>query len=139
MSEVGKLVAGAWRGPVIDFEALRTWAWDGQSVDAINEKRAMFNIWPAKIHEWKDTVPADCRAPVVVPDHNGVYATERELARIVAVDPRGQALLRRADAQSSAPTYAYLVLPLEGARAFITKCRECFAPAELNNDAACRS
>lgn len=104
----------------------RTWKWDGQTVASILEHRQMLNAWPKKIQEWKNTVPADCREPVVMLDKNSGDSIEKwELTRIIAVDGQGQALLRLANA--TAPTFvAYSVMSIDDARAFIMRCRNLF-------------
>lgn len=110
-------------GIYVDFRALRAWKWDGQSVAAILAQRPMLSTWPEKIKEWANTVPPDMRDPVIVQDKNPRgYTEERVLARVIAVDAKGEALVSRMDAGECRS--AYSVMPVEDARTFINKCRE---------------
>lgn len=104
-----------------DFQAWQCWQWDGQSVELIRDQRAILNKWPNKISEWVDTVPEDFRAQVM--------SEGQEMARILACDTRGQALLRLLDCRG----HVYSVMPVKDACAFIKKCRRQFANSQAKD------
>jgi hypothetical protein len=103
----------------------KSWQWDGQSVLTIIKQRSKHDVSKREIQEWKSTIPADIRDPVVMIDKVAGHREENEMVSILAVDVRGQALLRRVDAVNRYGR-TYCVLSIDDARSFINQCRKQF-------------
>jgi hypothetical protein len=101
------------------------WKWDGQSIFGILEKCSIHEVHEMDIQEWKSTIPADIQEPVVVSAKVSGHRKKWEMARVLAVDSKEQALLRMFDAASRFG-WKYTVIPVSEVRKFFSKCRKQF-------------
>ncbi len=85
----------------------------------------MQEVSESGIQEWKYTIPVDMRKPIVVVERVAGRRKNSEMARVIAVDTKGNALLRMFDAVSKSG-WKFTVIPVSEARKFIRKCREQF-------------
>jgi len=101
------------------------WKWNGQSAIEILENCSMQEVSESGIQEWKYTIPVDMRKPIVVVERVAGRRKNSEMARVLAVDSKEQALLRMFDAASRFG-WKYTVIPVSEVKKFFSKCRKQF-------------
>lgn len=100
------------------------WKWDGQSVMDLYDKCLSGHINPEKFQEWPQTIANELKEPITTIEL-GKSKKVYEMARLLAVDLDGMAMLRIACATSKSG-YAYSIMTLNEAEKFMGKCRQQF-------------